>query len=87
MRGYASGSLLDPNFFIVMDRLYEILNVKIQKWSKLEQGHRGGALSEILGRQSSAGLLRLQQLLIERLTVAYDLSAAFWYMHQNKYVM
>lgn len=32
MRGYANNPLLDPHFFIVMDRLYEILNHRISEW-------------------------------------------------------
>ena len=32
MRGYAKNPLLDPHFFIVMDRLYEILNHRILEW-------------------------------------------------------
>lgn len=78
MRGVASGPWLSPSFFIVMDRLYETLDVKLKQWSQIEYTNRGG----LFGR--GANRLELQQLLVERLVVAYDLAAAFWYMHQNK---
>lgn len=80
MRGFASGPFLDPRFFIVMDRLYEILDAKIKRWAETESKHSGGLLG-ILGNKPV-----LNQLLIERLIVAYDLAAAFCYMHDNRYV-
>jgi hypothetical protein len=39
MRGYAKNPLLDPHFFIVMDRLYEILNHRIMEWKMELQKH------------------------------------------------
>lgn len=60
------------------DRLYGMLDIKIKDWSKREKENRGG----LFGR--GANKLELHELLVERLVVAYDLAAAFWYMHQNK---
>ena len=80
MRGFASGPRLSPHFFIVMDRLYETIDVRMKEWADRDSKNRGG----IFGR--GANKLGLQELLLERLVVAYDLSTAFRYMHQNKCV-
>ena len=58
--------------------MYEILDARIKKWAEIEKKNRGG----MFGR--GVNKLRLQELLVERLVVAYDLAAAFWYMHQNQ---
>jgi hypothetical protein len=79
MRAVAAGSMLNPQFFIVMDRLYEILPEKIKQWSELAKKW-GGTLG--FGRNK----LEMKHLLVERMIFSYDLAAAFWYMHENKYV-
>ncbi len=76
----STGDFLSPNFFIVMDRLYETLGEKMQVWSSLKATHKGGLFG------MCAHHLELEQLMVERLIVAYDLAAAFWYMHDHKYV-
>lgn len=70
--------MLSTNFFIIMDRLYETLDVRMKQWSKKEKDNSGG----MFGRGSNK--LELDRLLLERLIVGYDLAAAFSYMHQNK---
>lgn len=120
MRGYSNQPLLDLNFFIIMDRLYEILNHRITEWkqsllfttptgnhsisattmnkqqscpalkkdaSKVNH-HRPNILQTIksrFSRQMKEERERIiQDILMQRLIVAYDLAAAFAYMHENK---
>jgi cell division protein FtsW (lipid II flippase) len=78
MRAMSTADFLSPNFFIVMDRLYETLGEKMQVWSSLKASHKGGLFG------MGANRLELEQLMVERLIVAYDLAAAFWYMHDHK---
>jgi hypothetical protein len=78
MRGMSTGDFMSPNFFIVMDRLYETLGEKMQLWRSLKASHKGGLF------RIGANTLELEQLMVERLIVAYDLAAAFWYMHGSQ---
>jgi len=78
MRGMSSGDLLSPNCFFVMDRLYETLVEKMQGWSTVKASSKGRIFG--IGRND----MEMEQLLVERLIVAYDLAAAFWYMHDQK---
>ena len=76
MRAMASGDLCQANFFIIMDRLYDTLNDRIQQWQK----------------KQSNGLVRLfdfqkkkeKRFIAERLTVAYDIASALEYLHNLK---
>ena len=97
MRGYAKNPLLDPHFFIVMDRLYEILNHRILEW-KMELQKNSPSIWQALlphRRQRSnnntaavAGKDERERvvhdIMVQRLIVAYDLASAFSYMHENK---
>lgn len=74
----STGDFMSPNFFIIMDRLYETLGEKMKEWTTLKASHKGGLF------RIGAHTLELEQLMVERLIVAYDLAAAFWYMHDHK---
>ena len=78
MRGIAAGDMLSPKFFILLDRLYETLDEKIKTWKALTARHRGG----IFG--IGANRLEMEQLMVEKMVVVYDLAAAFWYLHDNQ---
>ena len=78
MRGVAAGPTLNPTFFIVMDRLHVSLPEKMEEWAQIQSEHQGS----IFGIGSNKPEMR--QLLQERLRVAYDLAAAFSYMHDKK---
>ncbi|GAX19260.1 hypothetical protein FisN_4Lu518 [Fistulifera solaris] len=80
MRAIASGSSLDSKFFIIMDRLYDILDHRFEKWVVTKQRNKGG----LFGRGANRELLH--ELLVERLTVAYDLASALCYMHEHHLV-
>ena len=78
MRAVSTGPRISPNFFIVMDRLFETLDAKMKHWEEKIKCSRGGVFGI---RKDADGL---KKLLLERLIVAYDLSQAFRYMHENK---
>jgi hypothetical protein len=80
MRGIAEGNLLQKGFFIIMDRLYDTLDVRIKQWKKRFTQNKGNCFGFGADKQ------QLYQLTVERLTVAYDLAAALAYMHANNLV-
>ena len=93
MRGYAKNPLLDPHFFIVMDRLYEILNHRILEWKMELQKHSPSIWKALLPqrRRNNEAVEKKQErervvhdVMVQRLIVAYDLASAFAYMHENK---
>jgi len=81
MRGMAKGPMVDNGFFIIMDRLFETLDVRLAAWCKQEKTFGGKLFG--LGKKKS----RLRALMVDRMTVAYDLAAAFFYLHENRYVV
>lgn len=93
MRGQSTGPVLQRNNFIVLDRLYETLDERIKQWeNELYPDGRPGVMKKLLSRQrrsktsKQAQEQREHDILLQRMIVAYDLAAAFSYMHQNKYV-
>jgi len=77
MRGWASCDPLDDKFFLILDRLYDTLLVRMGKWQVMKKKTKGlfGLGSN---KEASNDLMR------ERLLVAYDVSAAFRYLHENR---
>ena len=63
----------DAKFFVVLDRLYDILTVRVVKWKKSQVK----GLKKMLDRKGKKALA----FWVERLTVAYDLACALKYMH------
>lgn len=78
MRAIADGPTLNKNFFIIMDRLYQRLDMKIKEWNNIYTHCKGN----IFGMGSNKE--ELKHLMVERLVVAFDLSQAFDYMHDNQ---
>jgi hypothetical protein len=70
-------SVTDP-FFVVLDRLYDILGTRINKWKK----QKPSGMKKLLDRSGK----KESAFWIERITVAYDLAAALQYLHDLKYV-
>jgi len=76
MRAMAIGDLSKtpmPNFFVVLDRLYDILTTRLVTWKK--QMPRG--FKKVLDMKGK----KAQSFFVERLTVAYDLACALKYLH------
>jgi len=69
MRGMAKGPLVDKDFFIILDRLHGTLDQRINTWYHTEKRHKGIGFG--IGRNKQV----LRQLMVERMTVAYDLAA------------
>jgi len=93
MRGYSAGPRLDRHSFIILDRLYETLDEKIELWSKdVKDSHSvvksAGALKSFFKGESSAAKKHReeveQDILLQRMIAIYDLASAFAYMHQNQ---
>jgi len=77
MRGKVEGDFFQVDrSFIMLDRLYDTLTDRILKWGK-----RAKVISKSFGFLGSKKKEKKKELLIERLTVAYDLSFALTYMH------
>jgi hypothetical protein len=68
-------SVSDP-FFVVLDRLYDILGTRISKWKK----QKPSGMMKLLDRSGK----KESSFWIERITVAYDLAAALQYLHELK---
>jgi len=63
----------NDRFFVVLDRLYDILTVRLLKWKKSKLS----GFKKLLDRKGKKALA----FWVERLTVAYDLACALKYMH------
>jgi len=72
--------MVDKDFFIIMDRLHGTLDGRINKWYHEDKRHHG----HVFGLGKNKKLMRA--LMIERMTIAYDLAAAFMYLHENRLV-
>jgi hypothetical protein len=82
IRGIAKGDMIQKDFFIIIDRLHETLDSRMTTWSDQAKRHQGAAFF-----RSSKNKKILDQLMLDRLTAAYDMSSAFWYLHEHKYVV
>jgi serine/threonine protein kinase len=60
--------------------LHGTLDAKINSWYHAEKKNKGKAFG--LGRNRKI----LRDIMIERMTVAYDLAAAFFYLHENRLI-
>lgn len=73
MRAFEENEPYHSGFFIVLDRLYDIMPQRLKKWKK----QKGGGLKrlfDVKGKKAAA-------FWVERLTVAYDISCALSYLH------
>lgn len=78
MRG-AAGQPGGPSFMIMMDRLYQTLEQKIDQWKS----------EEILEQRGCVGLWKKPQrvwahAVLERMEMAYDISRALNFLHEHK---
>ena len=81
MRAIADGNRFCESYFIVMDRLYEILDKKLKCWAK--------ALSRTIGMSAKVfdrNGQKAKALLTERLVAAFDLCSAIQYLHNRKII-
>ena len=73
MRAMNNGSIYEPTFFVVLDRLYDILTKRLAVWKK----RMGNKMSKLMDRGGKKKLA----FWLERLTFAYDLACAIKYLH------
>lgn len=78
MRGMGKGNMVDEDFFIILDRLHETLTKRMNRWHKEYRKYSLTFLGLCKNKKALAALL------LERMTVAYDLAAAFMYLHENR---
>mmetsp|Transcript_60767 Transcript_60767/g.72166 ORF Transcript_60767/g.72166 Transcript_60767/m.72166 type:complete len:382 (+) Transcript_60767:66-1211(+) len=76
MRAMASCSPYDTNYFIIMDRLYDTLQKRFKIWKEKAVRYKGvmGVVRDMKGRKKN-------EILYEKLIVAYDLASAMNYIH------
>ena len=72
MRAIAEGDPFRRENFVVLDRLYDTLKTRLIKWRKTAD------------KPWNKFKKRSQKLLMNRIEIAYDLSAAFKYLHEHK---
>lgn len=78
LRGIAKGNPIDRGFFIILDRLFQTLDVRIKQWASDLRRAKGFCLGFLRKKTE------LRELLVARMTVAYDLAHAFMYLHENR---
>lgn len=81
MRSMSTVDAYDSGFFIVMDRLYDTLEKRLEKWKKLKNRSSG-----LAGKFSDRKGTKAQSLMEDRLVAAFDLSSAFEYLHSRNIV-
>jgi serine/threonine protein kinase len=80
MRAVSDGNMYDRGFFVVLDRLYETLTLKITEWKKKEGKSKGmGKLMDMKGKKK-------KKVFTERLLCVYDLSTALEYLHSHRII-
>jgi len=80
MRGLAEGDVLRNGYFIILDRLYGTLVDKMDEWAKRKKRH-----NKIMFKTKN-NKNHLQDLLTDRMMTAFDLAAAFRYLHSMNLV-
>ena len=77
MRAMFDGSPYTTDFYLVLDKLYDIMPDRLKKWKS-----NSGGMKAMFG-----GKKKKQALWLERLTVSYDIACALSYLHGLKYVV
>ena len=80
MRATAKCVPYDGEYFIVMDRLYDTLEKRRGIWATKAKRLKG------IGRLAGGTKKKVQDLLLERLVAAFDLSSAVEYLHDRHIV-
>lgn len=81
MRAFGTDGMLKPNYYILLDRLYDTLEARIPKW-RAQSKKAKGIVSKL--RKSSSS--QLNDLMETKLSYAYDLAGAFEYLHKKKLI-
>ncbi|KAL7469906.1 hypothetical protein ACHAXS_010154 [Conticribra weissflogii] len=81
MRAFATNGMIQPNYFIVLDRLYDTLEARIPKW-RLQEKRSKSVVNKLRGKSRD----KLGELLEIKLSYAYDLMGAIEYLHKKRLV-
>lgn len=76
MRAMERGTPFSPNFFVVLDRLYDIMSARLITWNK----NQITGMKKLMDRKGK----REMAFWLERVTVAHDLACALKYLHDLK---
>mmetsp|Transcript_24683 Transcript_24683/g.49896 ORF Transcript_24683/g.49896 Transcript_24683/m.49896 type:complete len:414 (-) Transcript_24683:86-1327(-) len=80
MRGFGTSEICDVGFFLVLDRLYDTLTLKISQWKRDVEKTKGvGKIFDMKGKKK-------RKVWTDRLLVVYDLSTALEYLHSQKII-
>ncbi|CAJ1950273.1 unnamed protein product [Cylindrotheca closterium] len=82
LRGVAVENMFSKEYFLILDRLYDTLQVRILKWKKTKKHTKGFVRSIIKDRNGQ----KKRKLLEERMKYAMDLMAAIAYMHDHRII-
>lgn len=79
MRAVSAGSLYQPNTFLVLDKIYDTLDIRIGKWKRREQNPFNNFFDFQRKKEKA--------FLAKRLLVAFDIGIALTYLHDIKQVV
>ncbi|KAL3932983.1 MAG: hypothetical protein SGBAC_010595, partial [Bacillariaceae sp.] len=82
LRGIAVENMFSKDYFLILDRLYDTLQVRILKWKKKKTKTKGFVRSYIKDRDGA----KKRKLMEERMQYAMDLVAAISYMHEHRII-
>jgi serine/threonine protein kinase len=76
LRGISDGEPCSQSYFVVLDRLYDILTVRLLTWKK----HKPSAMRKMMGGNCK----RAKAMWLERMNVAHDVASALKYLHSRQ---
>lgn len=82
LRGVSSEAPCTDEFFIVLDRLYDTMEMRIGKWKKLDSKSKSMVVKMFKGKKKKI----IDDLALSRLVVAYDLCTALEHLHSHSIV-
>ena len=86
MRAFGSGGMFMPReYFIILDRLYDTLEARIDTWRRNSKKSNSFA-SKIVNKIKRKATILDEELFAVKLSYAYDLMGAIEYLHKNKLV-
>jgi serine/threonine protein kinase len=78
LRGIAKEDMFSEEYYLILDRLYDTLTVRVRKWKKRKKQSQG-IMGSFKDRDGSAK----KQLFEERMQYGLDLAAAIAYIHKQ----
>jgi serine/threonine protein kinase len=82
LRATASGTVFRPDYFLILDRLYDTLQMKCKKWYRRQLKYSGQRSSFFRSQRKLK--VKEDDVYEERIYAAFDLSAAVAYLHSKR---